>query len=307
MAAAFREPMLAQLVKPLEHTGGSGWLYERKLDGLRCVAVRSGERVELWSRNHLSFNARFPAVVAALRALAVEDVTLDGELVAYSGSRTSFAELQRPEARTHPVLAVFDLLDLLGRDVTDLALTDRKRLLAHALQGAPAGLQLVEPLEGDPLTLLQTACEAGWEGLVAKRATSLYHSGRSADWQKLKCMASQELVVGGWTDPSGARVGLGALLVGYFDDGGSLRYAGKVGTGFSDKLLRSLLLELRGRATDTSPFADPVPMKRVHWVQPELVAEVSFSEWTRDGRLRHPSFQGLRPDKAATEVRREVR
>ena len=168
-------------------------------------------------------------------------------------------------------------------------------------------MSLVKPLQGEPSEVLDLACSSGWEGLVAKRIDSGYRSGRSQDWQKLKCTASQELVIAGWTEPRRSRVGLGALLVGYFDEAGHLRYAGKVGTGLSDDLLVELHQALRAREVSDSPFADPPRQGGTHWARPELVGEVAFSEWTRDGRLRHPSFQGLRPDKTAAEVRREVK
>ena len=200
---------------------------------------------------------------------------------------------------------MFDLLHLEGRDTTKLGLRDRQRLLAETLQSGGRPLSLVKPLQGDPADLLGRACAAGWEGLVAKRVDSRYRGGRSGDWQKLKCTASQELIIGGWTDPSRSRVGLGALLVGYYDDRERLRYAGKVGTGFTNDLLRKLHQELAAREIAASPFFDAVRELRVHWVRPELVGEVAFTEWTADGRLRHPSFQGLRPDKAPAEVHRE--
>ncbi|MDQ6784869.1 MAG: non-homologous end-joining DNA ligase, partial [Actinomycetota bacterium] len=282
----------------------SGWLYERKLDGLRSIAVRNGAEVELWSRNHQRFTPRFPDVVSALASLAADTFTIDGELVAFDGERTSFGLLQGGGDRT-PVYYAFDLLQLLGRDTTGLPLIDRKRLLAQAVQDAPDALRTVEALDGDPAVLLAEACRSGWEGLVAKRADSTYRAGRSSDWQKLKCSASQELVIGGWTDPSGSRSGFGALLLGYYDDGDALRYAGKVGTGFNEQQLRTLRAQLDERGVARSPFADPVPLKGAHWARPELVAGVSFTEWTAEGRLRHPSFTGLREDREPKEVRRE--
>jgi bifunctional non-homologous end joining protein LigD len=306
--ATWRPPMLARLVKPAEHAragDGAGWRYERKLDGLRCVAVRNGGEVELWSRNHLSFNGRFPEIVAALAGIPADTFTLDGEIVAFDGDRTSFALLQQRDPTTRPVYRAFDLLQLLGRDTTDLPLTDRQALLAQVLDGAPDVLGTVVGVEGEAAELLRRACADGWEGLVAKRVDAPYRSGRSPAWQKLKCTASQELVIGGWTDPSGARTGFGALLVGYFDDDGALRYAGKVGTGFDEALLRTLSAELEGRGEAVSPFADPPRLKGAHWVRPDLVAAVSFTEWTTDGRLRHPSFQALRTDKDPRAVRRE--
>jgi bifunctional non-homologous end joining protein LigD len=243
--------------------------------------------------------------VAALAALPAQSFVVDGELVAFDGDQTSFSLLQsspHPQGLTY---CVFDLLHLDGRDTTGLALKERQLLLAGTLHEGHRPLSLVKPLRGDPVHLLARACAAGWEGLVAKRTDSVYRGGRSGDWQKLKCTASQELVIGGWTEPSRSRVGLGALLVGYYD-AARLRYAGKVGTGFTNKLLHELHDQLVALETPTSPFSDPVRERRVHWARPELVGEVAFSEWTSDGRLRHPSFQGLRLDKAAAEVRREV-
>jgi bifunctional non-homologous end joining protein LigD len=303
--------MLATLTKPQAHfqasVGKAGdWQYERKFDGLRGLAVRNGDRVDLLSRNRLSFNARFPDVAAALAELPASRLVVDGELVAFDGDQTSFALLQSAPHPRGLTYCVFDLLYLDGQDTTGLMLTERQALLASALEFGHRPLSLVKPLAGDPAELLSRACSSGWEGLVAKRVRSSYRGGRSPDWQKLKCTASQELVIGGWTEPTRSRVGLGAILVGYYDDDGLLRYAGKVGTGFTNQLLRELHDELRAREIPQSPFFDPARERSVHWTRPELVGEVAFTEWTGDGRLRHPSFQGLRPDKAAAEVRREA-
>jgi bifunctional non-homologous end joining protein LigD len=306
--AAFVEPMLATLVKPADHyrrAAPEAWQYERKFDGLRCVAVRNGDHVELWSRNRLSFTARFPGVVAALAALPPDSFVLDGEVVAFDPrGETSFGLLQggHPGAITY---CVFDLLDLVHRDTTGLPLTERQGLLGKLLGGAPPTIQPVAQLLGDPADLLGKACTDGWEGLIAKRVTSVYRAGRSPEWLKLKCTASQELVVGGWTEPNRSRVGFGALLLGYYD-GAELRYAGKVGTGFTDQMLRNLHRDLLAGEIATSPFSEVVKEKGAHWTRPDLVAAVNFTEWTGDGRLRHPSFQGLRPDKAATDVHREA-
>jgi bifunctional non-homologous end joining protein LigD len=241
-----------------------------------------------------------------LAVLPIDNFTIDGELVAFAGNRTSFALLQRPEADTHPEFYAFDLLHLLGRDTTGLPLSDRRRLLAQALDGAGNSVHVVDAVEGDPEVLLDAACRQGWEGLMAKRADGSYQSRRSPHWRKLKCSARQDLVVGGWTDPAGSRVGLGALLVGYYDDQDRLRYAGKVGTGFDDKQLGDLYQALAKLTIASPPFADPVKVKGAHWARPEMVVAVAFSEWTTDGRLRHPRFEGVRPDMPATEVRREL-
>jgi bifunctional non-homologous end joining protein LigD len=306
--ATWHPPMLAQLLQVSQGLGpvsDPGWVYERKLDGLRCIVVRNGATVELWSRNHLSFTERFAEVAATLAALPVDSFTVDGEIVAFDGDRTSFSLLQSRRPDVRPELHVFDVLQLLGRDTTALPLLDRRRLLTQAMAGVGDRVQVVAAVDGDPTALLDAACRDGWEGLIAKRRDSAYRSGRSPDWRKLKCSASQELVVGGWTDPAGRRIGLGALLVGYYDDGGALRYAGRVGTGFDDGELADLHGLLVPLAVDSPPFTDAGRVKGSHWVVPELVVAVAFTEWTPDGRLRHPRFEGVRPDKAAVEVRRE--
>ena len=281
-----------------------GWVYERKLDGLRCLAVRNEEKVELWSRNHNSFLARFPEVAAAVGALSAERFTLDGELVAHDGSDfVGFGQLQQHQSAYHVVYGVFDLLHLLGEDTTSLSQAERRRLLAQVVVDGPY-LRVVDELPGEPEELLAAACREGWEGLVAKRAAAPYSPGRSGSWVKLKCSASQELVIGGWTEPQGSRTHIGAVLVGYYEEG-RLRYAGKVGTGFTTDTLAMLAGQLAPLQRDESPFAERVREPRVHWVEPRLVANVAFSEWTRDGRLRHPRFEGLRPDKDPGAVVRE--
>ena len=229
---------------------------------------------------------------------------MDGEVVAFDGPRTSFARLQQRGEREVPVfLYLFDLLHLAGYDTTALPLRARKRLLRGALPFAgPLRLTPHRNREGE--TLFREACRRGWEGLIAKRADAPYVHGRSRDWLKFKCSAEQELVIGGYTAPRGARTELGALLLGHYEDG-RLRYAGKVGTGFTQATLRDLAERLAPLRRDDSPFADPVREREVTWVEPRLVAQVGFTEWTRDGRLRHPRFLGLRDDKAAEEVVRE--
>jgi bifunctional non-homologous end joining protein LigD len=296
--------MLARLVA--EAPSGPGWVYERKLDGLRCIAVRHRDRVELWSRGRQPFNRRFGAIADAVGGLAVADVVLDGEIVAMDGDRTSFSLLQRPGSTATPILCVFDILHRDGHDLSARPLLERKEELA-AVVGERGLIHRVDHVDGDPGLLLRRACEAGWEGLIAKRADAPYRSGRSGDWLKLKCSASQELVIGGWTDPRGSRTHFGAVLVGYHDPDGALRYAGKVGTGFDNRTLADVHRRLVDLARDTSPFADRVRERTAHWVDPELVANVAFTEWTEDGKLRHPRFEGLRDDKPARSVVRERR
>jgi DNA ligase D-like protein (predicted ligase) len=282
------------------------WVFERKLDGIRCIAVRDGEPVRLLSRNDLSLDARYPEVAQALARQPRERFAVDGEVVAFDGAQTSFARLaQRGHHRVPVFLYVFDLLWLDGCDVRPLPLLARKRLLRTALDFAdPIRLTPYRRERGE--AFFEEACRKGWEGLIAKRAESAYTDRRSRDWLKLKCEQGQELVVGGFTAPRGTRTELGALLLGYFDDG-ALRYAGKVGTGFDRETLRDLGARLRALRRDAPPFADAASIRErgVTWVEPELVAQIGFTEWTGAGRLRHPRFLGLRDDKPARAVVRE--
>jgi DNA ligase D-like protein (predicted ligase) len=282
------------------------WIYERKLDGIRCIATKSDKRVDLRSRNDLSLNARFPEVAAALEQDPATDVVLDGEVVAFDGSQTSFARLQQRGEHPTPVFFyVFDILRDAGEDVTGEPLRERKARLRKAL-AFEGPIRFTTHRNGDGEAFYREACEKGWEGLIAKRADAPYTHGRSRDWLKFKCSAEQELVIGGYTAPRGSRTDLGALLLGYYD-GDDLRYAGKVGTGFTRETLRDLAARLAPLTRDRSPFADEVRERTATWVEPELVAQVGFSEWTRDHRLRHPRFLGLRDDKAARDVVREAR
>jgi DNA ligase D-like protein (predicted ligase) len=280
------------------------WAFERKLDGIRCIAIKADRRVRLLSRNDLSLNARFPEVVEALERDAAARFVLDGEIVAFAGAQTSFAALQQRGERDIAVFYyVFDLLHLAGQSTTALPWRTRKGLLRRAL-AFHGPVRLTPHRNGDGEALFREACRKGWEGLIAKRADTPYKHGRSRDWLKFKCSAEQELVIGGYTAPTGSRIELGALLLGHYEDG-RLRYAGKVGTGFTRSTLRDLAAKLAPLRRESSPFADEIRERNVTWVRPELVAQVGFSEWTRDGRLRHPRFLGLREDKAAGEVVRE--
>lgn len=312
-------PALATLTH--ETFSGDDWLFERKLDGMRVIARRSGDRIRLSSRSGADAGGGFPEVVEALTAQHAPDFVIDGEVVAFDKDRTSFAALQPRMHVTNPDKArqvggpifyyLFDLLHLDGRSTRTLPLTQRKDLL-HDLFDWHDPLRFTTHCEAAGEAYFRQACEKGWEGVIAKRARAPYRSGRTPDWLKFKCEQGQEFVVGGWTDPQGARQGFGALLLGYYDERGSLLYTGKVGTGFDTALLRSLCRRLR---TLTRPDAayDARSLPRgaawqsgVHWVTPELVAQVAFSEWTRDGQLRHPRFLGLRTDKSARDVVREA-
>ncbi|MGZ4171069.1 MAG: non-homologous end-joining DNA ligase [Solirubrobacteraceae bacterium] len=302
-------PRHAELMKAvLERTSFSNpeWIFERKLDGIRCLAVREHERVRMLSRNDLDLGGRYPEVRDAVAAQDHRRFAIDGEIVAFDGAQTSFARLAQRARHPVPVFFyVFDLLWVDGHDIRALELRARKRLLRKALTFDDP-LRWTAYRNGEGEAMFTEACRKGWEGVIGKRADSPYRAARSRDWVKFKCEAGQELVIGGFTAPRGSRTDFGALLVGYFKDG-ELQYAGKVGTGFDHELLSSLGRRLRSLARDSSPFADPASIRErnVTWVKPELVAEVGFTEWTRAGRLRHPRFLGLRDDKPATEVVRE--
>jgi DNA ligase D-like protein (predicted ligase) len=305
-APARAEPMKAVLTS--ERFSDPGWVFERKLDGIRCFAIRTVDGVRLLSRNNLSMNERYPEVARALRDEPVKRFAIDGEVVAFEGSRTSFARLARRGQRGARVfLYAFDLVWLCGQDTRALPLRARKALLRRTFD-FEGPLRFTPHRNRDGEELFGEACRRGWEGLIAKRADSPYTAARSRDWLKLKCEQGQELVVGGYTAPRGSRVELGALLVGHFDRSGALRYAGKVGTGFDRGTLRDLGRRLRALRRDEPPFAgrDDLPRGDVTWVEPELVAQVGFTEWTGDGRLRHPRFLGLRDDKPARDVVREA-
>ncbi|CAM5720860.1 Multifunctional non-homologous end joining protein LigD [Streptomyces alboniger] len=304
-------PMLATLSDRRDFP--PGWVFERKLDGIRVLAVRERGEVTLLSRSGRRLNATYPEIVDALAAQACADFTVDGEIVAYSRGRTDFALLQQRMGLTRPAEVaaskvavtyyVFDLLRLDGADVRRLPLRPRKSLLRRSITFTAPLRFCTHRNEGGP-ELLADACRRGWEGLIAKRADSTYQRRRSDDWLKLKCSRAQEFVVGGFTEPAGSRTGLGALLIGYYEDG-RLRYAGKVGTGFDHRTLLALRRELDARAVTASPFDGRGPERAARWVRPELVAEVAFTEWTRDGMLRHPRYQGLRDDKDPLDVVRE--
>jgi bifunctional non-homologous end joining protein LigD len=305
-AAAPRRFEAMKAVLTDERFSDPAWLYERKLDGIRCLAVRDGDDVRLRSRNDLSLNERYPELVDALRRDRGRRLALDGEVVAFAGAQTSFARLgQRGRHPGIPVfLYVFDVLWLDGYDLRALPLRARKAVLRRALTfTGPVRLTPYRYRDGE--ALYRDACRRGWEGLIAKRADSAYTSARSRDWLKFKCASQQELVIGGYTAPRGSREELGALLLGHHRDA-ELRYAGKVGTGFDRETLRELARRLRPLRRDSSPFAgEDAPARGTTWVQPRLVAEVAFTEWTRDGRLRHPRYLGLRDDKDPREVVRE--
>jgi bifunctional non-homologous end joining protein LigD len=278
------EPMAATLTQ--ERFSGPEWVFERKFDGIRLLAFRHGTYVRLFSRNRLVQNC--PPVTAAIAKLGVRDVILDGELT---------------WDKAGPAYHVFDIPWLDGRDLTPLPFEDRRAAL-DSLVFTPPLHRVALLTDAKPW---ERACREGWEGVIAKRRDSPYEHRRSPLWLKMKCEASQELVIGGFTDPRGARIGLGALLVGYFE-GDEFVFAGKVGTGFDTKLLLSLRARLDPLEIPNPPFTKGVGLPRLgaHWVRPEVVVQVAFIEWTTHGKLRHPRFLGVRTDKSARDVVREV-
>jgi bifunctional non-homologous end joining protein LigD len=289
------------------------WVFERKLDGIRATVHRDESGARLISRTGRDLSSSYPELVEALLAQEPEFVA-DGEIVAFDGERTSFERLQGRMGVSDPRLArlsgievflyLFDLTRLDGFDLTALGLRTRKSLLREAI-AFEGPLGYAPHRDGDGKGMFREACERGWEGLIAKRADSPYGRGRSGDWLKLKCAHEQELVIGGFTSPKGSRQHLGALLVGYYE-GGELRYAGRVGTGFSQRELERLGGKLEALRAEHSPFALGGGQPRDgRWVKPELVGQFGFGEWTRDGKLRHPRYLGLRDDKRPREVVRE--
>lgn len=300
---------LAQLVD--EAPTGDEWLHEQKFDGYRILAEKNGDRVELLSRRFNKWTPQFPTVADAVRALGHESAILDGEVcVVMPDGRTSFQALQNAFGKrdANVVYYVFDLLSLDGEDLMSLPLEARKQRLAKLVGKKHGIIHYSDHVVGNGPAFFELACKKGLEGIVSKRRDKPYLPGRGSSWVKTKCWLRQELVIGGYTDPEGSRSGIGALLVGYYEDD-TLRYAGKVGTGFSMKMLDQLIRALAPLEIAKSPF-EPEPKRAWtgpgrHWVTPRLVAEVAFAEWTDDGRLRHPSFQGMRVDKPAREIVRE--
>jgi len=309
------EPELATLTR--ERFSDPAWVFERKLDGERCLGFADSSGARLMSRSEHEISTTFPEIARALAAQHHGDLIVDGEVVAFDGPQTRFERLQHRLGVAHPGDAllrevpvyyyVFDVLYAEGKDVRPLPLLERKEiLLSHVDFRDP--LRFTEHRERDGEAFFEQACRDGWEGLIAKRADAPYQAGRGRGWLKFKCLNAQELVIGGYTDPQGSRIGFGALLLGYYSPGGELVYAGKVGTGFDTSTLRGLHARLAELEQDSSPFYDErrPPRRGVHWVRPALVAQIGFTEWTDDGELRHRRFQGLRDDKDPAEVVREV-
>lgn len=311
---SWTDPMLARLTH--ETFSDDEWIYERKFDGERCLVFHDEDGgVRLMSRNEKTMNDTYPELVEAVAKGVPEGAIVDGEIVAFDGEVTSFERLQNrmkiddpDEARASGVpvyLYLFDILYLDGCDVTKLELRHRKGLLRKAVTfDDPLRFTAHRNAEGEKY--YREACRKGWEGLIAKKASSAYAHSRSSHWLKFKCAHRQEFVIGGFTEPEGSRIGFGALLIGYYDDG-ELHYAGKVGTGYDDETLERLRRKMDKIETDDPPFAETkLPRKGVHWVEPRLVGEFGYTELTGENRLRHPRFLGLRDDKPPKKVRLET-
>jgi len=318
----FIEPMKAKLVEKAPSQGD--WIYELKFDGIRAIAVKNGDKVSLISRNENKLDARFPEIAEAVKELPVDECVIDGEAVALDGEgRSSFQLLQslEMEGRKSPLcFYAFDLLQINGKSLLVLPLEQRKELLEKICTRAGDPIRFSGALGADPRPLLNEVKRRGLEGLIGKLRHSVYEPGRrSGAWIKLKATNEQEFVVGGYTPPGGARKHFGAILVGYYKKR-RLMFAGKVGSGFTTKSLSALSRKFQAEARNDCPFADlpskhggqwvqgitPSMMKKMHWINPILVAEIKFAEWTRDGKLRQPVFLGLREDKPPGEVVREA-
>jgi bifunctional non-homologous end joining protein LigD len=310
----FEKPMLATLTK--HYFSHKDWIYEHKLDGVRCLVLKNKKKTCLKSRNDLSLSSTYPEIAMAAESLPVDQVILDGEVVSLAKGSSSFEKLQTrmgvknpsPELikKTKIYIYVFDILYLDGYDVTHLPLLERKNIL-KAIVTTRWPIRYLPHRPGKGLLYFHQACKKGWEGVIAKNKTSTYVHVRSTNWLKFKCVQEQELIICGYTDPQGSRAGFGALLVGYYKDK-KLYYAGKVGTGYNDAFLRSFSKKLHAIEIKKNIFANAamVEVQHAHFVKPYYVGQFGFEEWTRDNKLRQGRFLGLRNDKNARDVVREV-
>jgi len=316
----FVEPMKAKLVGSMP---SGDWIYEIKFDGYRALALRGGSETRILSRNEKDLGSKFPEVRDSIATLDIQDAIIDGEIVALDEKgRSSFQLLQSfamGQEKPPIVFYAFDLLRLNGKDLQDLQIEERKGKLGELLKNHPGVIRYSVSFTKDIPELLDRAHKLGLEGLIGKRAGSKYGAGkRTGAWIKVKLHQEQEFVIGGYTEPEGSRKHFGALLVGFYE-GKKLKFAGRVGTGFSDKLLSTLYSELSKIRFDKCPFYNlpaagrnrwdqgltAAEMKRCHWVKPVMVCQIKFSEWTRDDRLRQPVFLGIREDKRPSDVVRE--
>jgi bifunctional non-homologous end joining protein LigD len=289
--------MLATLVDHPFHR--ENWVYEEKYDGVRMLAYKEGAKVTLVSRNDVQRNARYPEIAKAVAGLKARTLLLDGEIVVFDAKKVSrFQMLQ--QGLGEPQYAIFDCLYKDGADLRNLPLAERRIVLESSVKRTKL-LSLSSRVAENGLKAFQIAKQRGFEGIVAKNLASVYLSRRSQEWLKVKVNQEEEFVIGGFTEPAGARQHFGALLLGAYD-GKSLKYAGKVGTGFDEPTLAALRRKFHKLERAKSPFAGEVREKGAHFLSPKLVAQISFTERTKDGKLRHPVYLGLRDDKSAREV-----
>lgn len=304
------EPTLAKLTD--DYFSDPDWVFERKLDGVRCLVFKKGDDVKLRSRNQKSQNEIYPELIDALQNVE-GDFIADGEVVTFKDKITSFSELQARINKKKPsddllkkvpvFYYLFDLMHINGKDVSDLDLKSRKNILREKISFQDP-IRYCQHINEKGKEFLEEACEKGWEGIIAKNAKKAYINGRTSHWLKFKCANRQEFIIGGFTDPKGERIGFGALLIGFYEDD-QLKYAGMVGTGYSDEQLEDMRGKMDELEQDESPFDEKVDEKGVHYIKPELVAEIGFTEWTSHDKLRHPRFLGLRHDKDPKDVNKE--
>jgi bifunctional non-homologous end joining protein LigD len=313
--AAMPERIHPQLATLVDHVPeGAEWMHELKYDGYRILCALKNGKARLFTRNGNDWTAKLPRIARAAETLPVHSAWLDGELVAVRADGSiDFQALQNSfDAGSDADLAyyLFDLLYVDGYDVRAAPLSERKRLLASIMQGEDLSplVRYSQHIDGRGDVVFAEACRRGMEGLVSKRSDASYVTGRNRNWVKVKCGRRQEFIIGGFTEPSGSRVAFGALLLGVYDGHGNLRFAGKTGTGFSERSLKELHRRMKELETTAPSFVNPPTgseARGVHWIKPDLVAEVAFAEWTSEGLVRQASFQGLREDKPATTIVRE--
>lgn len=311
---SFIDPMLATLTK--NYFDDPNWIFEHKFDGERCLAFKKNGKVILKSRNDREINIEYPELAQALTKQSADNFIIDGEIVALKEGVSQFELLQSRINRRLQVLEkekeipihyrIFDVVYVDGYDIRELPLSARKIILKKLLNYNKI-ITYTEHKTKDGLKLFKLACKKHWEGLIAKKFNSTYVGVRSPNWLKFKCSAGQELVIGGYTDPQGSRKYFGALLVGYYDKNGDFRYAGKVGTGYSIATLNLLGPKLKALEIKKCPFSNyNESIRGIHWVKPKLVADFKFAQWTNAGRLRVGRYKGLRKDKQAKDVVKEV-
>lgn len=292
--------MLATLVDVPFHR--ADWIFEKKYDGVRMLAYKEGSRVSLISRNAIDRTERYPEIAQAVQKMTADTLLLDGEVVVFDSKNVSrFQLLQRGKGK--PEYAIFDCLYQDGKDMRREPLALRRQVL-EGLRHLEGNLRISAKLAADGIKAFRIASQRGLEGVIGKNLHSVYESRRSVEWLKVKVHHEQEFVIGGFTKPKGSRTDFGALLLGMYDRKG-LHFAGKVGTGFDDETLKRLRRKFRALIQKQSPFSEETGERDATFLRPEVVAQISFTEWTKDDKLRHPVYLGLREDKKANEVRRE--